>query len=295
MASEIGIGAAQCERILAKPAGDQETVDDGCAGLQAGRGGALLNDASGVEEGAGIAIRRREDQRRARRCAGKTRRIGDHRGNIAVEVHRVTPGKGVAMPDFPTLMHEPMRQTFAACLSPKDKNAPAEKPGGGSKVDPCLSPHPGAVEQDRFGRQKFEPSACADRQMLRDRGRRAGRAIDLLGGRGRHMRSSPLPHLNVNREPIAGDETARSRQQDCEIDIAGLGRGEQDAQRIALIQMRKRRVSIPPGKADLGDADRLGALTVRARSSYPRSGPRFRAMMWKMCQCFGSPSLVVPG
>jgi len=115
------------------------------------------------------------------------------------------------------------------------------------------------------------------------------------------MQGGVLPHINVDRKPVAGDKAPGGRQQHREVDVAPLGIGQQHAKRIVLIEMRQPRRTAAPGKPDLGDACDIGAaipLWVRpicARRTYRGLAAVFFAMMWKMCQCFGSPSFVVPG
>ena len=54
-------------------------------------------------------------------------------------------------------------------------------------------------------------------------------------------------------------------------------------------------------KADLGDPHCPDAAAgarlhrINPGGAYRGSPAGFLAMMWKICQCFGSPSLVVPG
>src|SRR5580704_8969927 len=136
-----------------------------------------------------------------------------------------------------------MGQALAAGMAAEDEEAAAEKPGARPQLDDGLAPQPGTLEQDCFGRQVFQPGALAHRQTLSDRRGRAGRTVDLLRGGGGDLRGCASLHRYGYREPVAGDEAARGGEQYRERDVAALGRREQDAQRVVLIEMRE------PGRA----------------------------------------------
>src|SRR5205823_14543240 len=239
MASEFGIGIPYSECVGGKPTGDEEAIDHGRAGVQARCSRARLDGTSSVEEAGGIAPRWAQDQCRARRSGGKAGWIGDDCSDIAVDMQRVAPDKRTVMPDLPALIDETMGQPLAAGLPPENENAAAEKARARSELDTGLAPQPRAIEQDRLGRQIFEPGALCDAQLLRDHRRCAGRTINLLGGRGGDVRGGVLPQLNVDRKPVTGDEAPGGRQQYREWDVIGLGRGKQHPQRITLVEMRE--------------------------------------------------------
>src|SRR6266446_346626 len=90
--------------------------------------------------------------------------------------------------------------------------------------------------------------------MLRDQRGRASRAIDLFGRGGSYVRRRVFLGLYDDRKPVAGDETARGGEQHRERDVARLGRREQDAQRIMLIEMGEPGRAITSDKSDLRDA-----------------------------------------
>jgi hypothetical protein len=66
------------------------------------------------------------------------------------------------------------------------------------------------------------------------------------------MRRRPGGELNLDIQPVPGDEPARGSDDDRGRRIACGGRREQDAQRVALIEMRKARDTVAPGEADFG-------------------------------------------
>ncbi len=159
-----------------------------------------------------------------------------------------------------------MRKTLAAGAAAEHDNVTAEKRGTGAKLDDRRASQPGAVEQDRLGRQEFERRIGADRQRLPDRRRRAERAVDLFGGRSRHMRACLAIDPDGDVEPVAGDEPARGGDDRRLHRIAGFRRGEQHAQRIALIEMGEPADPVALGKADFG----------AAVCQYPRARPSLR-------------------
>jgi hypothetical protein len=77
-----------------------------------------------------------------------------------------------------------------------------------------------------------------------------------------------LAQLNIDCEPVAGNEPTRGRQQDRKRDLAGIGLRKQHAQRIALVEMREPRRAAAPGKPDFGDASDVAA------AARPRLRPR---------------------
>src|SRR5689334_519059 len=146
MASEFGISMAQSERVSTEPAGNEEATDDRCAGLQARRGSARLRIARAVEESTRIAFRWRKDQGRARRRAGKTGRIGDCGGDVAVEMQRIAPDQRTGMPDLPPLVDETIGQPLAAGLPPEHEDAATEKTRARGELDASLAPQPHSIE-----------------------------------------------------------------------------------------------------------------------------------------------------
>ena len=107
--------------------------------------------------------------------------------------------------------------------------------------------------------------------------------------------------VHADRQPVAGDEAAGGRQQHRQGDVIRFRCREQHAQRIALVQMGEAGHIAGFREADLGDARRREAAAsarfspMKFGGNYWESPAGFFAMMWKICQCFGSPSLVVPG
>jgi hypothetical protein len=90
MASQIGVGAAQRQRVEAEPARDEEPADRGDPGAQPLFRGSLLDGACILDKPMRIAPRRAQDQRRASRGAVETGRSYD-RGDITVHMQRVAP------------------------------------------------------------------------------------------------------------------------------------------------------------------------------------------------------------
>src|SRR2546423_8064247 len=221
MASEFGIGIPYSECIGGEPAGDEEPIYHGRAGVQARCSRARLDGTSSVEEGGGIALRWAQDQCRARRSAGKAGWIGDDCSDIAVEMQRVAPDKRTVMPDLPALIDETMGQPLAAGLPSENEDAATENARARSELDTGLAPQPRAIEQDRLGRQIFEPGALSDAPLLRDHRRCAGRTINLLGGRGGDVRGGGLPPPHVDRKPGTRDEAPRGRPQYRARDVNG--------------------------------------------------------------------------
>ena len=66
------------------------------------------------------------------------------------------------------------------------------------------------------------------------------------------MRRCSCGELDADIEPVTGDQPARRRDNDRDRRIACGGRREQDAQRVALIEMREVRDAVAAGEADFG-------------------------------------------
>ena len=130
-----------------------------------------------------------------------------------------------------------MGKALAARAPAEDEDAAAEEPGIRRQCNRRLAAQPRAVEEDRLGRQVFEPSAAGDRKVLRDLGRRAGRAIDFFRGRGGYMDDSAGFEADGDPDMVASDQPARSSDQYRKAGVTGLGSREQHPHRMALVGM----------------------------------------------------------
>jgi len=237
IASEIGIGPAQRGRVRGEPPSDDEAGDRRRAGAQPCCRCGGLYDTGRLEQAACVSSGRRQDH--CRKCcrAVKTGGIIDDPPDIVFEVQRVSPDEFAIAVHFPNLAQEAARKALSPRAAAKHNNIAAQERGARREIDDRFAPQAGAVEQDRLGRQEFESGAGPDRQGLFDRRRPPGRPIDLLGrGRG-DMRRRSWCELDVDLEPVTGDEPARSRDDDRDRRIADGRRREQDPQRVALIEM----------------------------------------------------------
>ena len=131
-----------------------------------------------------------------------------------------------------------MGEALAASAPPENQDAATEEPGARSQRDRGVAAQPRAVEEDRLGRQVFEPSAAGDRKVLRDLGRRAGRAIDFFRGRGGYMDDSAGFEADGQADAVAGDEPARGGDQYREAGVTRLRSRKQHPHRMALVEMR---------------------------------------------------------
>ena len=89
------------------------------------------------------------------------------RADIALELQRVSPDELTVAADLPQLAQKAAGKSLAPRPAAEDYDAAAQKtrcPAASSIVG--LAPQPGAVEQDRLGRQEFQSGAGADRQGL---------------------------------------------------------------------------------------------------------------------------------
>src|SRR6266851_1452169 len=166
----------------------------------------------------------------------------------------IAPDENAVAPYLPELVQQAMGQALAAGAAAENQDAAAEKPTARPQLDNGLAAQLGAVEQNRLGRQVFEPGALAHRQMLRDFGGGAGRTVDLFRRRGGDLRRCVFLGLYGYREPVAGDEAAGSGEQYRERDVARLGCREQHAQRVALVKMREPGRAVAMDEPDLSDA-----------------------------------------
>ena len=121
------------------------------------------------------------------------------RATSVLEVDGVSPDEVAFAPHCPDLVQEAVSKSLAPRAAAKNYEVAAEKPGAGTEFHARFAAQPGAVEEDRLGRQEFENGAAAGRQGLADGRYRAGRAVDLLGCRCCDMRYGARCEPDGNR------------------------------------------------------------------------------------------------
>src|SRR5207248_11774711 len=109
---------------------------------------------------------------------------------------------------LPAFMQKATGELLAAGAAAEDENTAAEKPGARGKLQCGFATQTGAVEQDGFRWQVFEPAARFDRYGLYDFGRGGGRAVNLFRRRGGDVRGGRGPDAQLNAQPVTGDEAA---------------------------------------------------------------------------------------
>ena len=214
MASKIGKRQPQWRRVGGKPAGDHQAGDRGHTRSHRARHITGYDRASAFEKPARVSPRRRQDHCRERRRPVETGGITDDAVDIVFEVQRVAPHQFAIVAHFPTLVQKAAGEAFSPRAAAEDHDIAAQECSAGRDIYDRFAPQPGAVEQDRLGWQKLERGASSDRQGLLDRRRAPGRPIDLLRRRRGNMRHRSRCELDVDIEPVAGDEPTRSRDDD---------------------------------------------------------------------------------
>jgi hypothetical protein len=211
-----------------------------------------LDDTGRIKQAARVSSGRRQDHCRKCRRSVEAGGIVDNASDIILKVQRVSPDKLSIAAQFPDLAQEAAGEAFAASMAPKDHDIAAQKRGARHEINDRLALKARAVEQDRLGRQEFESGAGSNRQGLFDGRGPAGRPIDLLRrGRG-DVRRRSWGELDADIQPVTGDEPARCRDDDRDRRIACGRRRKQDAQRVALVEMRESGDAVAPGEADFG-------------------------------------------
>ena len=279
MASKFGIAAAQLHRI-AEPAGHQQPIDHRDPSPQPLGGASLLRRARRFEEETRLAVAWREDERRAGLGASKARGMIHDCGAVIFHMQRVTPQQRAVAIDLPALMQQPSAKPLAHRDAPKDEHPSAEKAAIASQIDAGRPPQPGAVEQDRFRRQEFEPAVVLDDKSLLDPRRRTGRAIDFLRRGAGDMRRRALPRPDCDFDPVAGDQSAGGRHQHRCRQIVYWRHWKQYTQRVALVEVREAGPSVADGETDLGEAGDGGKPAPGGRvivlAQYPSASPSLR-------------------
>ncbi len=100
---------------------------------------------------------------------------------IFLQMKCISPDELAIATQLPDLAKKAALKALAPRPATQDDNIAAEKTRSRPELNYRLTPQAGAIEQDRLGRQKFEDSARADRQRLRDLRGSFHRAVDLLG------------------------------------------------------------------------------------------------------------------
>src|SRR5947209_10121562 len=213
-----------------------------------------LDDTGRIEEAARVSCGWPQDQCCKGCCTVETSGIINDPPDIVLKMQRVSPDEVTVATQFPDFAQEAAGETLPARAAAKDHHVAAQERGARREIDDRFAVQAGAVEQDRLGRQEFESGAGPDRQRLIYGRRPAGRAIDLFRrGRG-DMRYRTWSELDTYIQPVSGDEPARCRDDDRDRRIARGRRREQDAQRVALIELRQTGDAIAPAEADFSRA-----------------------------------------
>src|SRR5258707_4091109 len=172
----------------------------------------------------------------------------------------IAPDKPVVTPQLPGIVDEPPRHPLARGDAPEDEDFSGQERGIRSEVNKSAAAQPGAIEQDRFRREVFEPGAGTDLQGNVDGGIGPVRAIDLLGRLRGDMRRCVGSDIDADGEAIAADKPARGGEEDGNRRLARRRVREEDAQRIMLVEMTEAGAPVPRDEADLGDAGGYDAV-----------------------------------
>jgi hypothetical protein len=238
---------------LAEPARQQQPGRD-----QAGAAGGEVARRLPVRGGVG-----RGQQQRRRGVRARQREAVRRRGGGVVEPQRIGPDQRPAPPHPPPVRqaaaHEPLAMRGAA----EHQHLRRQQPRAGRERDADAPPEPRPVEQDRLLRKPFAAGFVFHAQVAGDLRLRAEAAVDLLGGRRRRGEARAGLERQRGRDPVAAGQPARDIDQRAGLRLAGVGIGEQPAQRRGLVQVAQPRAVRARPEHDLGAA--IGALVAWRR------------------------------
>jgi hypothetical protein len=253
MTGERDISSPEWRRLGGEEPHEEDTADERSAAAYPARGNRL---PCAGEEGRGI--RRRKQQGGTGGGAVETGRIcrfveqAAHR--IVGEMETIAPDEPAVAPQLPGIVHEAPRHALTRGDASEDEDFSGQQDGVRREVDDRAAAQPGAIEEDRLQRQIFEAGPRPDAQRDIERGVRPGGAIDLLGRLSRDMCRGVGSDIDADGEAIAADEPARGGEENGDRRLARRRVREEDAQRIALIEMTEARAPVPRDEADLGNA-----------------------------------------
>src|SRR5262249_12462356 len=157
-------------------------------------------------------------------------------------------------PHLPNLSQQSGGKALAARAAAEHDDVATEKPSASGEIHRRFAAQARAVEKDRPERQKFESGVGADRQGLPDNRRRSRRTVVCARGGAGARRRRAGGERDAKTKRAAGAGPAGGGKENRQWRIAEGGGREQNAQRVALIEVREVADTVADGETDLRDA-----------------------------------------